>query len=117
MSVLLSPDFIPAFKDLSLEKLASSATAAAAAAAPPPPPPAAGPAAPGSSYPPHLKVGLGPPSVMGTATWATIQRRADDDIRRACLLFSGGELSRSWSTCQVIKRPRNICVICVCVCA
>ncbi|XP_046876331.1 dihydrolipoyllysine-residue acetyltransferase component of pyruvate dehydrogenase complex, mitochondrial [Hypomesus transpacificus] len=67
-----NPDFIPAFKDLSLEKLASSATAAAAAAAPPPPPPAAGPAAPGSSYPPHLKIML--PALSPTMTMGTVQR-------------------------------------------
>lgn len=53
-----SPDLIPAFKDYTLDKSASSAPAAAAAP-PPPAAPTAAPAAPqvpGSSYPPHMKV-------------------------------------------------------------
>lgn len=63
-----NPDLIPAFKDLTLEKLASSAPAATA---PPPPPPAA-PAAPGSSYPPHMKIML--PALSPTMTMGTVQR-------------------------------------------
>lgn len=53
-----SPDLIPAFKDYTLDKNASSAPAPAAAP-PPPAAPTAAPAAPqvpGSSYPPHMKV-------------------------------------------------------------
>lgn len=52
-----SPDLIPAFKDFTVDKMSSSAPAAAP---PPPAAPTAAPAAPqvpGSSYPPHMKVG------------------------------------------------------------
>ncbi|KAM6986406.1 dihydrolipoyllysine-residue acetyltransferase component of pyruvate dehydrogenase complex, mitochondrial [Aplochiton taeniatus] len=68
-----NPDLIPAFKDVSLETLASSSTSAAA---PPPPSPAAAapapPAAPGSSYPTHLKIML--PALSPTMTMGTVQR-------------------------------------------
>lgn len=56
-----SPDLISAFKDVTLDSIKSaSATPSPAASAPPPPPPAAAapPAAPGSSYPTHMKVGV-----------------------------------------------------------
>jgi len=52
-----SPALIPAFKDFTMDKMSSSAPAAAP---PPPAAPTAAPAAPqvpGSSYPPHMKVG------------------------------------------------------------
>uniref|UniRef100_A0A673KBR1 Acetyltransferase component of pyruvate dehydrogenase complex n=1 Tax=Sinocyclocheilus rhinocerous TaxID=307959 RepID=A0A673KBR1_9TELE len=69
-----NPDLIPAFKDLTLDKIASSAPAAAAAH-PPPAAPAAAPAppqVPGSSYPPHMKVLL--PALSPTMTMGTVQR-------------------------------------------
>uniref|UniRef100_A0A8C1QGU1 Acetyltransferase component of pyruvate dehydrogenase complex n=1 Tax=Cyprinus carpio TaxID=7962 RepID=A0A8C1QGU1_CYPCA len=69
-----NPDLIPAFKDLTLDKIASSAPAAAAAP-PPPASPAAAPAppqVPGSSYPPHMKVLL--PALSPTMTMGTVQR-------------------------------------------
>lgn len=56
-----SPDLIPAFKDVTLDSIkAAGAGPSPAASAPPPPPPAAAapPAAPGSSYPAHMKVGV-----------------------------------------------------------
>ncbi|KAI7795617.1 dihydrolipoyllysine-residue acetyltransferase component of pyruvate dehydrogenase complex, mitochondrial [Triplophysa rosa] len=58
------PDLIPAFKDLTLDKLAGSAPAAAAAPAPP--------QVPGSSYPAHMKVLL--PALSPTMTMGTVQR-------------------------------------------
>ncbi|XP_048838717.1 dihydrolipoyllysine-residue acetyltransferase component of pyruvate dehydrogenase complex, mitochondrial [Brienomyrus brachyistius] len=69
-----SPDLIPAFKDYTLDK-ASAAPAPAAAPPPPAPPsPAAAmpPQAPGSSYPPHLKILL--PALSPTMTMGTVQR-------------------------------------------
>ncbi|XP_042566805.1 dihydrolipoyllysine-residue acetyltransferase component of pyruvate dehydrogenase complex, mitochondrial [Cyprinus carpio] len=69
-----NPDLIPAFKDFTLDKIASSAPAAAAAP-PPPASPAAAPAppqVPGSSYPPHMKVLL--PALSPTMTMGTVQR-------------------------------------------
>lgn len=69
-----NPDLIPAFKDLTLDKLASSAPAPAAAP-PPPAAPAAAPASPqvpGSSYPPHMKILL--PALSPTMTMGTVQR-------------------------------------------
>lgn len=51
-----SPDLIPAFKDFTLDKMASSAAAAAPPPPATPPPPPAAPQIPGSSYPPHMKV-------------------------------------------------------------
>ncbi|XP_045573464.1 dihydrolipoyllysine-residue acetyltransferase component of pyruvate dehydrogenase complex, mitochondrial [Salmo salar] len=65
-----SADLIPAFKDLTLEKLAASF--ASSAAVPPPvaaPPPAP---APGSSLPTHMKVCL--PALSPTMTMGTVQR-------------------------------------------
>ncbi|XP_030637046.1 dihydrolipoyllysine-residue acetyltransferase component of pyruvate dehydrogenase complex, mitochondrial isoform X6 [Chanos chanos] len=69
-----SADLIPAFKDVTLDSLAAAAPSAAAAAPPPPsPPPAAAPTqAPGSSYPPHMKVLL--PALSPTMTMGTVQR-------------------------------------------
>ncbi|XP_070990106.1 dihydrolipoyllysine-residue acetyltransferase component of pyruvate dehydrogenase complex-like [Oncorhynchus clarkii lewisi] len=61
-----SADLIPAFKDLTLDKLAASSTPSAAA----PPPPTA--VAPGSSLPPHMKVCL--PALSPTMTMGTVQR-------------------------------------------
>lgn len=69
-----NPDLIPAFKDLTLDKIASSAPASAAAP-PPPAAPAAAPASPqvpGSSYPPHMKILL--PALSPTMTMGTVQR-------------------------------------------
>ncbi|XP_030637050.1 dihydrolipoyllysine-residue acetyltransferase component of pyruvate dehydrogenase complex, mitochondrial isoform X10 [Chanos chanos] len=64
-----SADLIPAFKDVTLDSLAAAAPSAAAAAPPPPsPPPAAAPTqAPGSSYPPHMKVAPPPPAAAPAA--------------------------------------------------
>ncbi|XP_040006711.1 dihydrolipoyllysine-residue acetyltransferase component of pyruvate dehydrogenase complex, mitochondrial [Xiphias gladius] len=71
-----NPDLIPAFKDVTLDSLkADGATPSPAASAPPPPPPppAAGPpAAPGSSYPTHMKIAL--PALSPTMTMGTVQR-------------------------------------------
>uniref|UniRef100_A0A8C9VD50 Acetyltransferase component of pyruvate dehydrogenase complex n=1 Tax=Scleropages formosus TaxID=113540 RepID=A0A8C9VD50_SCLFO len=56
-----SPDLIPAFKDYTLDKATAAPSPAAAPTPPPPLPPspaAAAPQAPGSSYPPHMKVGV-----------------------------------------------------------
>uniref|UniRef100_A0A671RR88 Acetyltransferase component of pyruvate dehydrogenase complex n=1 Tax=Sinocyclocheilus anshuiensis TaxID=1608454 RepID=A0A671RR88_9TELE len=67
-----NPDLIPAFKDLTLDKIASSAPAAAP---PPPAAPAAAPASPqvpGSSFPPHMKILL--PALSPTMTMGTVQR-------------------------------------------
>ncbi|XP_037126433.1 dihydrolipoyllysine-residue acetyltransferase component of pyruvate dehydrogenase complex, mitochondrial isoform X3 [Syngnathus acus] len=68
-----SPDLIPAFKDVTLDSITSASSSAAAA---PPPPPAAAasapPAAPGSSYPTHLKIAL--PALSPTMTMGTVQR-------------------------------------------
>ncbi|CAJ1063982.1 dihydrolipoyllysine-residue acetyltransferase component of pyruvate dehydrogenase complex%2C [Xyrichtys novacula] len=72
-----SPDLIPAFKDVTLDSLKSAGAAPSpAASAPPPPPPpsaaAAPPAAPGSSYPTHMKITL--PALSPTMTMGTVQR-------------------------------------------
>ncbi|KAF1378598.1 hypothetical protein PFLUV_G00192210 [Perca fluviatilis] len=70
-----SPDLIPAFKDVTLESLqAAGAGPSPVASAPPPPPPAAAapPAAPGSSYPTHMKITL--PALSPTMTMGTVQR-------------------------------------------
>ncbi|XP_053702948.1 dihydrolipoyllysine-residue acetyltransferase component of pyruvate dehydrogenase complex, mitochondrial [Synchiropus splendidus] len=71
-----SPDLIPAFKDVTLDSLkaAGGAPSASAATPPPAPPPpaAAPPAAPGSSYPTHLKITL--PALSPTMTMGTVQR-------------------------------------------
>ncbi|XP_055792932.1 dihydrolipoyllysine-residue acetyltransferase component of pyruvate dehydrogenase complex, mitochondrial-like [Salvelinus fontinalis] len=62
-----SADLIPAFKDLTLDKLAASSAPSAPSA---PPPPAA--VAPGSSLPTHMKVCL--PALSPTMTMGTVQR-------------------------------------------
>lgn len=70
-----NPDLIPAFKDVTLDSInAAGAAPSAAASAPPPPPPAAAapPAAPGSSYPTHMKIAL--PALSPTMTMGTVQR-------------------------------------------
>ncbi|XP_026090778.1 dihydrolipoyllysine-residue acetyltransferase component of pyruvate dehydrogenase complex, mitochondrial-like isoform X1 [Carassius auratus] len=71
-----NPDLIPAFKDLTLDKLSSSAPPAAASPDPPPPAsPAAAPAplqVPGSSYPPHMKIPL--PALSPTMNMGTVHR-------------------------------------------
>ncbi|KAJ8368265.1 hypothetical protein SKAU_G00082930 [Synaphobranchus kaupii] len=71
-----SADLIPAFKDYTLE-MASAASAPVAGTPPPaPPPPVAStpkpPQAPGSSYPPHMKILL--PALSPTMTMGTVQR-------------------------------------------
>uniref|UniRef100_A0A8C8SEZ1 Acetyltransferase component of pyruvate dehydrogenase complex n=1 Tax=Pelusios castaneus TaxID=367368 RepID=A0A8C8SEZ1_9SAUR len=69
------PEFVDAFKNFTLD---SAASAAPATAVPPPPaaapPPPAQPSvqAPGSSYPPHMKVAL--PALSPTMTMGTVQR-------------------------------------------
>ncbi|XP_032388700.1 dihydrolipoyllysine-residue acetyltransferase component of pyruvate dehydrogenase complex, mitochondrial isoform X2 [Etheostoma spectabile] len=68
-----SPDLIPAFKDVTLESLQAAGPSPVASA--PPPPPAAAPAAtaaPGSSYPTHMKITL--PALSPTMTMGTVQR-------------------------------------------
>ncbi|XP_040907720.1 dihydrolipoyllysine-residue acetyltransferase component of pyruvate dehydrogenase complex, mitochondrial [Toxotes jaculatrix] len=73
-----NPDLISAFKDITLDSLkAAGAAPSPAASAPPPPPPAAAaaaapPAAPGSSYPTHMKIAL--PALSPTMTMGTVQR-------------------------------------------
>lgn len=71
-----SPDLIAAFKDVTLDSIkAAGAAPSPAASAPPPPPPsaaAAPPAAPGSSYPTHMKIAL--PALSPTMTMGTVQR-------------------------------------------
>ncbi|KAM3868638.1 dihydrolipoyllysine-residue acetyltransferase component of pyruvate dehydrogenase complex, mitochondrial [Diretmus argenteus] len=64
-----NPDFIPAFKDVTLDSLKAAGAAPSSAASTAPPPP---PAAPGSSYPPHLKILL--PALSPTMTMGTVQR-------------------------------------------
>ncbi|XP_069470390.1 dihydrolipoyllysine-residue acetyltransferase component of pyruvate dehydrogenase complex, mitochondrial isoform X1 [Ambystoma mexicanum] len=67
------PELIAAFKDYTLEMANSSAPVTSvpppAAATPSPPPPVQ---APGSSYPPHLKIFL--PALSPTMTMGTVQR-------------------------------------------
>ncbi|XP_076836133.1 dihydrolipoyllysine-residue acetyltransferase component of pyruvate dehydrogenase complex, mitochondrial [Brachyhypopomus gauderio] len=69
-----NPDLIPAFKDLTLDKLPTSAPASGVP--PPPAAPAAAattpPQAPGSSYPTHMKILL--PALSPTMTVGTVQR-------------------------------------------
>uniref|UniRef100_A0A671V924 Acetyltransferase component of pyruvate dehydrogenase complex n=1 Tax=Sparus aurata TaxID=8175 RepID=A0A671V924_SPAAU len=69
-----SPDLISAFKDVTLDSLKAAGPSPAASAPPPPPPAAAAapPAAPGSSYPTHLKITL--PALSPTMTMGTVQR-------------------------------------------
>ncbi|XP_028323204.1 dihydrolipoyllysine-residue acetyltransferase component of pyruvate dehydrogenase complex, mitochondrial [Gouania willdenowi] len=61
-----SPDLIPAFKDVTLESIKGAGAAPAAST------PAAAAAAPGSSYPSHLKIAL--PALSPTMTMGTVQR-------------------------------------------
>ncbi|XP_067421532.1 dihydrolipoyllysine-residue acetyltransferase component of pyruvate dehydrogenase complex, mitochondrial [Emydura macquarii macquarii] len=69
------PEFVDAFKNFTLD---SAASAAPATSVPPPPaaapPPPAQPSvqAPGSSYPPHMKIAL--PALSPTMTMGTVQR-------------------------------------------
>lgn len=67
-----NPDLIPAFKDVTLDSI----KAAGGAPSPAPPPAAAAaaasPAAPGSSYPTHMKITL--PALSPTMTMGTVQR-------------------------------------------
>ncbi|XP_070699501.1 dihydrolipoyllysine-residue acetyltransferase component of pyruvate dehydrogenase complex, mitochondrial [Pempheris klunzingeri] len=72
-----SPDLISAFKDVTLDSIKAAGAGpspAASATSPPPPPPAAAapPAAPGSSYPTHMKITL--PALSPTMTMGTVQR-------------------------------------------
>lgn len=72
-----SPDLIPAFKDVTLESIKAAGPSPVASPSPPPPPPpspaAAAPlAAPGSSYPTHMKITL--PALSPTMTMGTVQR-------------------------------------------
>ncbi|XP_035241379.1 dihydrolipoyllysine-residue acetyltransferase component of pyruvate dehydrogenase complex, mitochondrial-like [Anguilla anguilla] len=71
-----SPDLIPAFKDYTLEMASAPSTPVAGTPPPAPPPPAASapapPQAPGSSYPPHMKILL--PALSPTMTVGTVQR-------------------------------------------
>ncbi|XP_029029018.1 dihydrolipoyllysine-residue acetyltransferase component of pyruvate dehydrogenase complex, mitochondrial [Betta splendens] len=74
-----SPDLIPAFKDVTLDSIKAAGAAPSPAASAPPSPPAAAaaavptsPAAPGSSYPPHMKIAL--PALSPTMTMGTVQR-------------------------------------------
>lgn len=69
-----NPDLIPAFKDVTLDSINAAGAAPSATASAPPPPPAAAapPAAPGSSYPTHMKIAL--PALSPTMTMGTVQR-------------------------------------------
>lgn len=66
-----SPELVAAFKDVTLESL-QAAGASPSPVASSSPPPAAAPAAPGSSYPTHMKVTL--PALSPTMTVGTVQR-------------------------------------------
>lgn len=68
-----NPDLISAFKDVTLDSLkAEGAGASPVASTPPPAAAAAPPAAPGSSYPTHMKITL--PALSPTMTMGTVQR-------------------------------------------
>ncbi|XP_040036320.1 dihydrolipoyllysine-residue acetyltransferase component of pyruvate dehydrogenase complex, mitochondrial isoform X1 [Gasterosteus aculeatus] len=67
-----SPDLVAAFKDVTLESLQAAVVSPSPVASTPPPAAAAPPAAPGSSYPPHMKVTL--PALSPTMTMGTVQR-------------------------------------------
>ncbi|XP_029703865.1 dihydrolipoyllysine-residue acetyltransferase component of pyruvate dehydrogenase complex, mitochondrial isoform X2 [Takifugu rubripes] len=68
-----NPELIPAFKDVTLDSIkAAGVSPSPSASAPPPPPASAAPAAPGSSYPSHLKITL--PALSPTMTMGTVQR-------------------------------------------
>uniref|UniRef100_A0A8C2WML6 Acetyltransferase component of pyruvate dehydrogenase complex n=1 Tax=Cyclopterus lumpus TaxID=8103 RepID=A0A8C2WML6_CYCLU len=60
-----SPDLIAAFKDVTLESLQAAGASPSPVASTPP-------AAPGSSYPPHMKITL--PALSPTMTMGTVQR-------------------------------------------
>ncbi|KAF3840840.1 hypothetical protein F7725_006701 [Dissostichus mawsoni] len=68
-----SPELVAAFKDVTLESLqAAGASPSPVASSSPPAAAAAAPAAPGSSYPTHMKVTL--PALSPTMTVGTVQR-------------------------------------------
>ncbi|KAE8287534.1 Dihydrolipoyllysine-residue acetyltransferase component of pyruvate dehydrogenase complex [Larimichthys crocea] len=69
-----SPDLIPAFKDVTLDSIKAAGPSPVSSAPPPPPAAAAAapPAAPGSSYPTHMKITL--PALSPTMTMGTVQR-------------------------------------------
>ncbi|XP_043532611.1 dihydrolipoyllysine-residue acetyltransferase component of pyruvate dehydrogenase complex, mitochondrial isoform X2 [Chiloscyllium plagiosum] len=66
------PEDIEAFKDYTPEAAAAASGPPPPAAAAPPSTPSAPPKAPGSSYPPHMKIAL--PALSPTMTVGTIQR-------------------------------------------
>lgn len=66
------PELIDAFKDVTLDSMTAAGAAPSPAASAPPPPAAAPPSAPGSSYPPHLKIPL--PALSPTMSMGTVQR-------------------------------------------
>ncbi|XP_060910828.1 dihydrolipoyllysine-residue acetyltransferase component of pyruvate dehydrogenase complex, mitochondrial [Labrus mixtus] len=70
-----SPDLISAFKEVTLDSLKTAGAGPSPTASAPPPAAAAAPAppaAPGSSYPPHMKITL--PALSPTMTMGTVQR-------------------------------------------
>lgn len=66
------PELIEAFKDVTLDSITAAGAAPTPAASAPPPPAAAPPSAPGSSYPPHMKIPL--PALSPTMAMGTVQR-------------------------------------------
>lgn len=66
------PELIEAFKDVTLDSITAAGAAPSPAASAPPPPAAAPPSAPGSSYPPHMKIPL--PALSPTMAMGTVQR-------------------------------------------
>lgn len=66
------PELIEAFKDVTLDSMTTAGAAPSPAASAPPPPAPAPPSAPGSSYPPHLKIPL--PALSPTMAMGTVQR-------------------------------------------
>lgn len=66
------PELIDAFKDVTLDSMTAAGATSSAAAPATPPPAAAPPSAPGSSYPPHLKIPL--PALSPTMAMGTVQR-------------------------------------------
>lgn len=69
-----NPDLISAFKDVTLDSIKAEGPSPVASTPPPPPAAAAAapPAAPGSSYPTHMKITL--PALSPTMTMGTVQR-------------------------------------------
>lgn len=68
-----TPELIDAFKDVTLDSMSAAGAAPSPVASDPPPAAAAAPpAAPGSSYPPHLKIPL--PALSPTMSMGTVQR-------------------------------------------